>query len=42
MDRFSEAVNKVTFQNAKIPVYQNVDAQAHVDADEIRDNIIKQ
>lgn len=42
MDAFREAAEATTFADAQIPVYQNVDAQAHTDATEIKANIIKQ
>lgn len=42
MDAFREAAEATTFNDAKIPVYQNVDAKAHTDATEIKANIIKQ
>ncbi len=42
MEAFSAAVGEVSFSDAQIPVYQNVDAKAHQDKDEIKENIIKQ
>ena len=42
MQYFGQAVEEVKFNDAQVPVYQNVDARAHIDADEIKNNIIQQ
>lgn len=40
--KFQDAVNSVSFADAMIPVYQNVDASAHTSAAEIKENILAQ
>ncbi|WNJ18880.1 ACP S-malonyltransferase [Pontibacter sp. G13] len=35
-------IEQAAFSNARIPVYQNVDAQPHTDAAEIKENLLKQ
>lgn len=42
MDAFKEAIDQIELKEAQIPVIQNVDAQPHTNAAEIRDNLIKQ
>lgn len=39
---FAEAVNNMTFQAPRCPVYQNVDAKPHTDPAEIKANLIAQ
>ena len=41
-DELEAAIEKTTFNAPKCPVYQNVDAQPHTDADEIKNNLIAQ
>ncbi|MCH5178090.1 MAG: ACP S-malonyltransferase [Prevotellaceae bacterium] len=41
-DELQAAIEATTFQTPKCPVYQNVDAKAHTDADEIKQNLIAQ
>ncbi len=36
------AIAQTSFSNARVPVYQNVDARPHVDAEEIKKNLIAQ
>lgn len=36
------AINATSFQTPRCPVYQNVDAQPHTDADEIKRNLVAQ
>ncbi|MGN0037307.1 MAG: ACP S-malonyltransferase [Bacteroidaceae bacterium] len=36
------AINATTFQTPRCPVYQNVDAKPHTDADEIKRNLVAQ
>ncbi len=38
----AEGIANTVFQNARIPVYQNVDARAHTDAAEIQANLLQQ
>lgn len=38
----AEGIEAILFQDARIPVYQNVTAQPHSTADEIRANLLKQ
>lgn len=38
----AEGIEKTVFQDPKIPVYQNVDAQPHTDKDEIKANLLSQ
>lgn len=42
MAEFKNAVNNVDFNDAQIPIYQNVDAKPHTNAEEIKSNIINQ
>lgn len=41
-DELEAAIEKTTFNAPKCPVYQNVDAKPHTDADEIKNNLIAQ
>ena len=41
-DELQAAIETTEFQTPKCPVYQNVDAKAHTDADEIKQNLIAQ
>lgn len=41
-DELQEAIEKTTFSAPKCPVYQNVDAKPHTDAEEIKQNLIAQ
>lgn len=41
-DELQAAIEQTEFHAPKCPVYQNVDAQAHTDADEIKQNLIAQ
>lgn len=41
-DELQAAIEKTNFATPRFPVYQNVDAQAHTDAEEIKQNLIKQ
>lgn len=41
-DELQAAIEATTFQTPKCPVYQNVDAKAHTDAAEIKQNLIAQ
>ncbi|MCF0207096.1 MAG: ACP S-malonyltransferase [Bacteroidales bacterium] len=41
-EELAEAIMSAKFNNAKVPVYQNTDAKPHTNADEIRENLIKQ
>ena len=41
-DELQAAIEATEFQNPRIPVYQNVDAKAHTDANEIKQNLIAQ
>ena len=41
-DELQAAIEATEFQNPRIPVYQNVDAKAHTDAAEIKQNLIAQ
>ena len=41
-DELQAAIEKTTFNAPKCPVYQNVDAKAHIDAAEIKANLIAQ
>ena len=38
----AEAIESTTFNAPKCPIYQNVDAAAHTDAEEIKQNLVKQ
>ena len=41
-DELQAAIEATEFANPRIPVYQNVDAKAHTDAAEIKENLIAQ
>ncbi len=41
-EELAEAINQTTFMDPKCPVYQNVDAMPHTDAQTIKENLIKQ
>ena len=41
-DELQAAIEATTFSTPKIPVYQNVDAKPHTDAEEIKQNLIAQ
>ena len=41
-DELQAAIEKTTFKSPKCPVYQNVDAKPHTDAEEIKLNLIAQ
>lgn len=41
-DELQAAIEKTTFKSPKCPVYQNVDAEPHTDAEEIKLNLIAQ
>ena len=41
-DELQAAIEKTTFKTPKCPVYQNVDAKPHIDAEEIKLNLIAQ
>lgn len=41
-DELQAAIEATEFRNPRIPVYQNVDAKAHTDAAEIKQNLIAQ
>ena len=41
-DELQAAIEATTFNTPKCPVYQNVDAKAHTDASEIKNNLIAQ
>ena len=41
-DELQTAIEQTTFQAPRCPIYQNVDAKAHTDADEIKQNLIAQ
>ena len=41
-DELQAAIEKTTFKTPKCPVYQNVDAEPHTDAEEIKLNLIAQ
>ena len=41
-DELQTAIEQTTFQTPRCPIYQNVDAKAHADADEIKQNLIAQ
>lgn len=41
-DELQAAIEKTTFKSPKCPVYQNVDAKPHIDAKEIKLNLIAQ
>ncbi len=41
-EELAEAIMATKFNDAKVPIYQNVDAKPHTKAEEIRENLIKQ
>lgn len=41
-DELQQAIEQTQFHTPRCPIYQNVDAQAHTDADEIKQNLIAQ
>lgn len=41
-DELQAAIEKTTFKSPKCPIYQNVDAKSHIDAEEIKLNLIAQ
>ncbi|WP_373731586.1 ACP S-malonyltransferase, partial [Bacteroides heparinolyticus] len=41
-DELQAAIEATSFNAPKCPVYQNVDAKAHTDAEEIKQNLIAQ
>lgn len=41
-DELQAAIEATQFSDPKIPVYQNVDAKAHTNAEEIKQNLIAQ
>ena len=41
-DELQKAIEQTTFQTPRCPIYQNVDGQPHVDAEEIKQNLIAQ
>ena len=41
-DELQAAIEATEFSNSRIPIYQNVDAKAHTDAAEIKQNLIAQ
>ena len=41
-EELAEAIRNTEFKTPKCPVYQNVDAKGHTDANEIKDNLLKQ
>ncbi len=41
-EELAQAIMSTKFNDAKVPIYQNVDALPHTKADEIRENLIKQ
>ena len=41
-DELQAAIEATEFSSPRIPVYQNVDAKAHTDANEIKENLIAQ
>ena len=41
-EELKAAIEATTFHTPKCPVYQNVDAEGHTDAQEIKDNLVKQ
>lgn len=41
-DELQAAIEATAFSTPRIPVYQNVDAKAHTDAEEIKQNLIAQ
>ena len=41
-DELQAAIEKTEFHTPRCPIYQNVDAQAHTDAAEIKDNLTRQ
>ena len=41
-DELQQAIEQTQFHTPRCPIYQNVDAQAHTDADKIKQNLIAQ
>ncbi len=41
-DELQAAIERTTFQEPRCPIYQNVDGKAHIDAEEIKQNLIAQ
>lgn len=41
-EELAQAIESCSFENAKIPVYQNVDANKYTDAESIKSNLLKQ
>ena len=41
-EELAKAIMATQFNDAKVPIYQNVDALPHVSADEIRENLVRQ
>ena len=41
-EELAKAIMSTTFNDAKVPIYQNVDAMPHTSANEIRENLVKQ
>ena len=41
-DQLQEAIEQTEFKTPRCPIYQNVDAQPHMDANEIKQNLIAQ
>ena len=41
-DELQQAIEQTQFHTPRCPIYQNVDAQAHTDAAEIKQNLIAQ
>ena len=41
-EELAKAIMSTNFNDAKVPIYQNVDALPHTSANEIRENLVKQ
>ncbi|MDH3648145.1 MAG: ACP S-malonyltransferase [Saprospiraceae bacterium] len=41
-DELKKAIDQIEFQDPSCPIYQNVDAKAHIEPNIIRDNLVKQ
>ena len=41
-EELAKAIVSINFNDAKVPIYQNVDAMPHTSANEIRENLVKQ
>lgn len=41
-EELGKAIQEVTFNAPKVPIYQNVDGKAHTDIDEIKSNLLRQ